>query len=164
MPDNYDAPEKRTDRLQAALARYQEKPEEDVTPFAEQVAMGGGRPAGGGERAWGQRRVLAGQWGPGPSVQRSCLEAAGCSPAPPPPAKLRRHPPLPSPCPAPPPPLQERWEAEQLKRTKGGVGSTAGTGQVGGQQYDLLLEDQIDFIRDAVIKGDIDPVGRLVGC
>ncbi len=56
--------------------------------------------------------------------------------------------------------VQERWESEQLKRTKLAAGKAAAGGQVGGQQYDLLLEDHIDFIRDAVIKGDIDPVSR----
>jgi hypothetical protein len=39
MPDNYDAPERRNDRLQAALQRYQEKTDEEVTPFAEQVRV-----------------------------------------------------------------------------------------------------------------------------
>jgi hypothetical protein len=61
-----------------------------------------------------------------------------------------------------PPFLQERWEAEQLKRTKLGASKASAGAQVGGQQYDLVLEDQIDFIRDAVIKGDIDPVSCLV--
>lgn len=56
---------------------------------------------------------------------------------------------------------QERWEAEQLKRTKLGASKASAGAQVGGQQYDLVLEDQIDFIRDAVIKGDIDPVSCL---
>lgn len=49
MPDNYDAPERRNDRLQAALQRYQDKADEEVTPFAEQVRAHGHLGARAGE-------------------------------------------------------------------------------------------------------------------
>lgn len=45
---------------------------------------------------------------------------------------------------------QERWEAEQLKRSRqlGKVG--AGGAAEGQQQYEYVFEDQIDFIKVGV--------------
>ncbi len=40
---------------------------------------------------------------------------------------------------------QERWEAEQLARTRMGVGSKDRAQD--GQQYDLLFDDQIEYVK-----------------
>lgn len=47
---------------------------------------------------------------------------------------------------------QERWEREQLNKTRMAVGAKD-KGQA--DQYDLLFEDQIEFIKEGVIAGDI---------
>lgn len=49
---------------------------------------------------------------------------------------------------------QERWEQEQLKRTRmAGGAMDAAAGQ---PQYDFVFEDQIEFIKDAMITGNLE--------
>ncbi|KAF5840651.1 P-loop containing nucleoside triphosphate hydrolase protein [Dunaliella salina] len=49
---------------------------------------------------------------------------------------------------------QEAWESEQMKRTKMKAGAQAGVST--GKQYDLLLDDSIDFIKSAMLAGEGD--------
>ena len=52
---------------------------------------------------------------------------------------------------------QENWEADQIKKAAMGVG--AKDRRKGAKEYDLVLPDQIEFITDMVMAGDV--VGHL---
>ena len=48
---------------------------------------------------------------------------------------------------------QENWEADQIKKASMTVGTQ--NRKKGQKQYDLVLPDQIDFITDMVMAGDV---------
>ena len=48
---------------------------------------------------------------------------------------------------------QENWEADQIKKASMAVGTQ--NRKKGQKQYDLVLPDQIDFITDMVMAGDV---------
>ena len=48
---------------------------------------------------------------------------------------------------------QENWEADQIKKASMAVGTQ--NRKKGQRQYDLVLPDQIDFITDMVMAGDV---------
>lgn len=48
---------------------------------------------------------------------------------------------------------QENWEADQIKKATMKVGSKDKAKQA--QQYDFVFEDQIDFITDMALAGDV---------
>lgn len=48
---------------------------------------------------------------------------------------------------------QENWEADQIKKASMKVGSKDKVKQV--QQYEFVFEDQIDFIKDMALAGDV---------
>ena len=48
---------------------------------------------------------------------------------------------------------QENWEADQIKKAAMGVG--AKDRRKGAKEYDLVLPDQIEFITDMVMAGDV---------
>ena len=53
---------------------------------------------------------------------------------------------------------QEEWEKHQMALAKASFGAREGRAEAAGAaQYELVFEDQIDFIKDALIKGDVDP-------
>ena len=47
---------------------------------------------------------------------------------------------------------QENWEADQIKKASMKVGSKDRTGK---KEYELVLQDQIEFITDMVMAGDV---------
>ena len=47
---------------------------------------------------------------------------------------------------------QENWEADQIKKASMKVGSKDRKGK---KEYDLVLQDQIEFITDMVMAGDV---------
>ncbi|CAL8468358.1 g7898 [Coccomyxa elongata] len=49
---------------------------------------------------------------------------------------------------------QENWEADQIKKASMKVGSKDKVKQA--QQYEFVFEDQIDFIKDMALAGDVD--------
>ena len=48
---------------------------------------------------------------------------------------------------------QENWEADQIKKASMKVGSKDKAKQA--QQYEFVFEDQIDFIKDMALAGDV---------
>ena len=48
---------------------------------------------------------------------------------------------------------QENWEADQIRKASMAVGTQ--NRKKGQKQYDLVLPDQIDFITDMVMAGDV---------
>lgn len=48
---------------------------------------------------------------------------------------------------------QENWEADQIKKASMGVGTK--DRKKGQKEYDLVLPDQIEFITDMVMAGDV---------
>lgn len=56
---------------------------------------------------------------------------------------------------------QENWEADQIKKASMKVG----TKDRKGKEYDLVLPDQIEFITDMVMAGDVvrPPFNRIEG-
>jgi pre-mRNA-splicing factor ATP-dependent RNA helicase DHX16 len=48
---------------------------------------------------------------------------------------------------------QENWEADQIKKATMKVGSKDKAKQA--QQYEFVFEDQIDFIKDMALAGDV---------
>ena len=48
---------------------------------------------------------------------------------------------------------QENWEADQIRKASMGVGSK--DRKKGQKEYDLVLPDQIEFITDMVMAGDV---------
>ena len=49
---------------------------------------------------------------------------------------------------------QEAWEQEQARKASMRTGAVSGRAQSKGEEYELLFDDQIDFIRDAMLAGD----------
>ena len=53
---------------------------------------------------------------------------------------------------------QENWEAEQIKKA---AMRKAKKGR--GDEYELVMEDQIDFIMDRALSGDLEACCQLLG-
>ncbi|KAK9803173.1 hypothetical protein WJX72_009006 [[Myrmecia] bisecta] len=49
---------------------------------------------------------------------------------------------------------QENWETEQIRKASMKVGAKAGTARP--KEYEFVFEDQIDFIKDKAMAGDLD--------
>lgn len=49
---------------------------------------------------------------------------------------------------------QEAWEQEQARKASMRAGAVSGRVRPKGEEYELLYDDQIDFIRDAMLAGD----------
>lgn len=57
---------------------------------------------------------------------------------------------------------QETWEADQIKKASMAVGTK--DRKKGQKQYDLVLPDQIEFITDMVMAGDVVRASHPHGC
>jgi len=49
---------------------------------------------------------------------------------------------------------QEEWEKHQIGKAKASYGAKEGKGRAPGEEYELVMEDQIDFITDQIMGGD----------
>ena len=57
---------------------------------------------------------------------------------------------------------QENWEADQIKKASMAVGTK--DRKKGQKEYDLVLPDQIEFITDMVMAGDVVRVSHACRC